>query len=79
MIEFKLNIKHKAENEEGLLEWLVYIRDNHATSVIDGSIQSATLQCFVTLQLPTLAEAVTTIKGFRAQFSIDYGLVLVLV
>jgi len=75
MVEFRLNLKHTAANEPGLLDWLVYIRDNHAVSVVDWAVDSTSLDCFCTIVLATIQETVDTITGFKALFDVRYNIV----
>lgn len=76
-MQFKINIRHNAENEAGLLAWLTYIRDSHPTQVQDASVESQSLSCNVKLVVETINDAVAAIQGFRENFEVQYGLAVV--
>ena len=77
-MQFKTNIRHNAADEAGLLAWLTYIRDNVTGTIIDGSVESNSLFCNVTILNDTIQAAVATIQGFQNEFTdIQYGLAVV--
>ena len=74
---FKINIRHNAEDEAGLLAWLIYFRDNHPIEVISASVEDQSLSCNAVLEVATLNDAVQAIQGLKQQFEIHYGLAVV--
>lgn len=73
-MQFKLTIRFKAENEAHILEFLQFIESSFGNEVTHGSADGESLNCHATLGFPSLADTITAVISFKAQFTISYKL-----
>ena len=74
MVQFKLTIRLKAESEAQMVEFLTFLKDNHATEVIHGSADSESFACHSTIILSDLTDTITAVQAFKQLFTISYKL-----
>ena len=75
-MEFQLTVRFNGESEGDMASFLQFIETNYPTQVHDASADSVKFTCHASLVIPSLAECITTVGAFKAQFTITYRLVI---
>ena len=75
-MEFQLTVRFKADTEEGMAAFFMFIKDNYAAEIHDASADSETFRCHASLVLASLEATIAAVGAFKQAFIMTYKLAI---